>query len=387
MIIVSIFITKILYYYNMSEYFNNILTDDLNNGIIKEYLDEQKYINEKDEVFEDYNNYIASYEYEKALKVESICEDIEAYKLAHGDYYELILFNINEFMQSFNYKKYIYLRFYNNFKSDVYYSTNRGDSIELNICNLLSAINNNDTLTIFNNKYKSQETCKILYEVIIKRIKDAFVIDNYYRNTIKQPYRHKSNIHNYLMKDMIYDYTNILDKLILLTPCEYDDIYINTINITSITLNTDIVNTISNSIYSIDFETFIELSFIIKHYGEHFSRDGIKTLHTFYSDKMRSLVIPELYKTFLSNIKKSKYIYNLYEKTKYLYSVDLNNELRYLSKDLCSNISGLVFICKCNYISKLWRMIFNNNYYHYYPEKGINKIKEYIISEYKMLKK
>jgi hypothetical protein len=32
-------------------------------------------------------------------------------------------------------------------------------------------------------------------------------------------------------------------------------------------------------------------------------------------------------------------------------------------------------------------MIFNNNYYHYYPEKGINKIKEYIISEYKMLKK
>ena len=47
MIIVSIFITKILYYYNMSEYFNNILTDDLNNAIIKEYLDEQKYINEK----------------------------------------------------------------------------------------------------------------------------------------------------------------------------------------------------------------------------------------------------------------------------------------------------------------------------------------------------
>jgi hypothetical protein len=102
---------------------------------------------------------------------------------------------------------------------------------------------------------------------------------------------------------------------------------------------------------------------------------------------MQSLVIPELYKTFLSNIKKSKYIYDLYEKTKYLYSVDLNNELRYLSKDLCHNISGLVFICKCNYISKLWRMIFNNNYYHYYPEKEINKIKEYIISEYKMLKK
>jgi hypothetical protein len=370
----------------MSEYFNNILTDDLNNSIIKEYLDKQKNINEKNEVFEDYNNYIASYEYDKALKVESIYEDIEAYKLAQGDYYELILFNINEFMQSFNYKKYIYLRFYNNIKNDVYYSTNNNGLIELNICNLLSVINNNDALIIFNNKYKSPETCKILYEVIIKRIKDAFVFDNYYRNTIKNSYRYKSNIYNYLIKDMIYDYTNILDRLILLSPCEYDNIYMKNINIASITLDTHIVNTISNSIYKVDFETFVELSFIIKHYNEHFSRDGVNTLHTFYSDKMRSLVIPELYKTFLNNIKNSKYIYDLYEKTKYLYSVDLNNELRYLSEDLCPNISGLVFICKCNYISKLWRMIFNNNYLHYYPEKGINKINEYVISKYKMVK-
>jgi len=371
----------------MSEYFNNILTDDLRNGIIKEYLDEQKYINEKNKVFEDYNNYIASYEYEKALKVESICEDIEAYHLAHGDYYELILFNINEFMQSFNYKKYIYLRFYNNIKNDVYYSTNSDGSIKLNICNLLSAINNNNALTIFMNSYKSLETSKNLYEVILKRIKDAFVFENYYRNTIKRTYRYKSNIHNYLMKDMIYDYTNILDKLILLSPCEYDDIFMNSINITNITFDKDIINTISNSIYCINFETFIDLSFIIKHYSEHFSRDGVKTLHTFYSNKMQSLIIPELYKTFLSNIKKSKYIYDLYEKTKYLYSVDLNNELRYLSKDLRHNISGLVFICKCNYVSKLWRMIFNNYYYYYYPEKVINKINEYIINEYKILKK
>ena len=367
----------------MSEYFNNILTDDIKNNIIKEYIDSQKNIKEKNEVFEDYNNYIASYEYEKALKVESICEDIEAYTLAHGDYYELILFNINEFMQSFNYKKYIYLRFYNNIKSDVYYSTNTGASIELNVCNLLSAINNNDTLNIFNNKYKSQETCKILYEVIIKRIKDSFVFDNYYRNSIQHPYRHKSNILNYLMKDMIYDYTNILDRLILLSPRECDDIFINSINITSIILDKHIVDTISNSIYSVNFETFVEISFILKHYSEHFSRDGINTLHTFYSDKMSSLIIPELYKKFLSNIKTSKYIYDIYEKTKYRYSIDLNNELRYLNKELCPNISGLVFICKCNYISKLWRMIFNNNYYHYYPEKGINKINEYIISKYK----
>lgn len=72
MIVILIYIIKItillLYYYNMSEYFNNILTDDLRNGIIKEYLDEQKYINEKNKVFEDYNNYIASYEYENTSK-------------------------------------------------------------------------------------------------------------------------------------------------------------------------------------------------------------------------------------------------------------------------------------------------------------------------------
>jgi hypothetical protein len=367
----------------MSEYFNNILTDDIKNNIIKEYIDSQKNIKEKNEVFEDYNNYIASYEYEKALKVESICEDIEAYDLAHGDYYELILFNINEFIQSFNYKKYIYLRFYNNIKSDVFYSINSNGSIKLNICNLLSAINNNDNLTVFNNKYKSSEIYKILYEVIIKRIKDSFVFDNYYRNNIKNSYRYKSNILNYLMKDMIYDYTYILNKYILLSPCEYDDIFMNSINTVNITLNMHLVDTISNSIYSVNFETFVEISFILKHYSEHFSRDGINTLHTFYSDKMSSLIIPELYKKFLSNIKTSKYIYDIYEKTKYRYSIDLNNELRYLNKELCPNISGLVFICKCNYISKLWRMIFNNNYYHYYPEKVINKINEYIISKYK----
>jgi hypothetical protein len=103
---------------------------------------------------------------------------------------------------------------------------------------------------------------------------------------------------------------------------------------------------------------------------------------------MSSLVIPELYKIFLSNIKNSKKIYDLYEKTKYVYSIEMKEELNYLSKDLCSNISGLIFICKCNYVYKLWRMIFNNNkhYYHYYPEKEIKKINEYIISKYNMEK-
>jgi hypothetical protein len=372
----------------MSEYYNNILTDDLTNGVIKEYLDEQKNMKEHNEIFEDYNNYIASYEYEKALQFESICEDVEAYDLARGNYYELILFNINEFIQSFNYKKYIYLRFYNNIKSDVYYSTNINDSVELNISNLAYAIKEPSYLIIFNNNYKSTETYKKLYKIIIKRIEETFIFTNYYRNSIKQPYTYKSNIYNYLIKDMIYDYANILDELIVLSPCECDDIFLNNSSIYNIITDIEIVDSITNSIYSINFETFVELSFIIKHYSEYFSRDGIKTLNTFYTDKMSSLVIPELYKIFLSNIKNSKKIYELYEKTKYVYSIDMKEELNYLSKDLCSNISGLIFICKCNYVYKLWRMIFNNNkyYYHYYPEKGIKKINEYIISKYNMEK-
>lgn len=372
----------------MSEYYNNILTDDLTNGVIKEYLDEQKNMKEHNEIFEDYNNYIASYEYEKALQFESICEDVEAYDLACGNYYELILFNINEFIQSFNYKKYIYLRFYNNIKSDVYYSTNINDSVELNISNLAYAIKEPSYLIIFNNNYKSTETYKKLYKIIIKRIEETFIFTNYYRNSIKQPYTYKSNIYNYLIKDMIYDYANILDELIVLSPCECDDIFLNNSSIYNIITDIEIVDSITNSIYSINFETFVELSFIIKHYSEYFSRDGIKTLNTFYTDKMSSLVIPELYKIFLSNIKNSKKIYELYEKTKYVYSIDMKEELNYISKDLCSNISGLIFICKCNYVYKLWRMIFNNNkyYYHYYPEKGIKKINEYIISKYNMEK-
>ena len=372
----------------MSEYYNNILTDDLTNGVIKEYLNEQKNKDNENEIFEDYNNYIASFEYEKALRIESICEDIEAYDLARGNYYELILFNINEFIQSFNYKKYIYLRFYNNIKSDVYYSTNINDYVELNISNLAYAIKEPSYLNIFNNNYKSAETYKKLYKIIIKRIEETFIFTNYYRNSIKQSYTYKSNIYNYLIKDMIYDYANILDEFILLSPCECDDIFLNNSSIYNIITDIEIVDSITNSIYSINFETFVELSFIIKHYSEYFSRDGIKTLNTFYTDKMSSLVIPELYKIFLSNIKNSKKIYDLYEKTKYVYSIDMKEELNYLSKDLCSNISGLIFICKCNYVYKLWRMIFNNNkyYYHHYPEKGIKKINDYIISKYNMEK-
>ena len=116
----------------MSEYYNNI-PDDIKENVIKEYLDEQKNKDIEIEILDDYNNYVASYEYENALQIESICEDIEAYTLAHGNYYELILFYLNDFIQSFNYKKYIYLRFYNNIRSDVYYSIN-----EINIKNLVS---------------------------------------------------------------------------------------------------------------------------------------------------------------------------------------------------------------------------------------------------------
>jgi hypothetical protein len=186
------------------------------------------------------------------------------------------------------------------------------------------------------------------------------------------------------MKDFLYDYTNILDQHIVLSPCEYDDIFLNNISIyNNITTDTHIIDEINSSIYSMDFELFVDLSFVIKYYAEHFSRDGCKTLHTFYSDKMGVLVIPELYKVFLSSIKNSKTIYDTYEKTKYIYKIDMEEELRYLSKDLCPNVSGLIFICKCNYVYKLWRLIFNNNkfYYHYYPEKRIvNKINEDIIA-------
>ena len=99
----------------MSEYYSNI-SDDIKQNVINEYLDKQKNKDIENNVLEDYNNYIASFEYGKALQIESICEDIEAYTLAHGNYYELILFYLNDFIQSFNYKKYMYLRFYYNIK-------------------------------------------------------------------------------------------------------------------------------------------------------------------------------------------------------------------------------------------------------------------------------
>jgi len=365
----------------MSEYYNNI-PDDIKENVIKEYLDEQKNKDIENEVLEDYNNFIASYEYENALQIESICEDIEAYTLAHGSYYELILFYLNDFITSFNYKKYIYLRFYNNIKSDVYYSINMND---INIKNLVSSLNNSNNLTIFNNNYKSKETQSAFSILVSKRINYNFIIYNYYRNSIKHPYKYKSNIYNYLMKDMIYDYTNMLDQYILLSPCEYDDIFLNNTTIyNSIKTDTHIIDAINSSIYRMDFETFIGMSFIIKYYSEHFSRDGIKTLHTFYTDKMPSLIIPELYKKILYNITNSKSIYDLYEKTKYVYSIDINDELIYINKELCPNLTGLIFICKCNYVYKLWRMIFNNNIFHnYYPDKKIiNKINENIIATY-----
>jgi hypothetical protein len=86
---------------------------------------------------------------------------------------------------------------------------------------------------------------------------------------------------------------------------------------------------------------------------------------------MASLTIPELYKVFLRNIKSSSKIYKLYEKIKYQFTVDIKEELNSLNKELHPNMSGLIFIFKCNYVYRLWRMIFNttNHYYLYYPEK------------------
>jgi hypothetical protein len=384
-----------------SVYYNALLTEHLKGKVITEYLDKQKDIQSKNEVFEDYNAYIASYEYAIALNFQSLCEDIEAYNSAGGNYYELILFNFNELIMSFNYKKYIYLRFYNNIRSDVYYSlTNSEDDIKdtkdtaetsktskINITNLVSVVKDSKCQEVFTNIYTSKETYLIFYKIITKRIKEAFTINNYYRNKIKHPYTYKSNIYNYICKDMIYDYTSILDKHILLSPCEYDDAFLDIISIRDIIPS--ITPNITTGIYSIDFETFVDLSFIIKYYAEHFSRDGSKTLHTFYSGKMPNLVIPELYKTFLANIKNSKSISDLYEKNKDIYGLDVEVELRYLSKDLSPNISGLEFICRCNYVYNLWQLIFTNNkhYYNHYPDKKIiAKINKDIITEYNMEK-
>lgn len=104
---------------------------------------------------------------------------------------------------------------------------------------------------------------------------------------------------------------------------------------------------------------------------------------------MSSLVIPELYKTFLANIKNSKRISELYENHKSAYGLDVEVELKYLSKDLCPNISGIEFICRCNYVYNLWQLLFNNNkhYYNHYPDKKIiAKINKDIITEYNMEK-
>ena len=353
----------------MDNYFADIITDDLRVRVLKEHTDELDNAIEQMEILKDYNNYIASYEYNKSLNIERICEEIETYTAVRGDYYELILFHFQIFLEEFNYKKYMYMRFYNNIRSDPYYATGG----VLNASNLAAIIKDSTLEAIFNNNYKSQKTQDIFTELISKRIKDVFVIYNYYRNNIKHPYIYKSNIYNYLIKDMVYDYTNIIDKCLVLSPCDCDDIFLNNIDIyNNVATDTLIIEDISNNIYSIDFETFVELSFVIKYYSEQFSRDGTKTLNTFYSDTMSSLVIPELYKVFLNNIKKSKNIYDIFERSKYLYSVDVKEELNYINKDLCPNIAGLIFICKCNYVDKLWRMIFSNNhYYHYYPEKKV----------------
>ena len=118
----------------MSTFYNHI-PDDLKDRVIKEYDDNLETKREYRETVEDYHDYIASYEYNKSLEIENICEEIEAYTNARGNYYELILFYLQDFLQSFNYKKYIYLRFYHNIKSDPYYAVN--EACDVNAPNLV----------------------------------------------------------------------------------------------------------------------------------------------------------------------------------------------------------------------------------------------------------
>jgi hypothetical protein len=358
-----------------------VISDEVKQSVIKHHIDTQENLKKQKKALENYELYIANYEYKRSLDMDNICEEIEAYASANGSYYELILFHLHDFLESFNYTKYIYLRFYNNIRSDPYYSCEEGSG---NGRNLVTALENKESLAIFNNRYKSKETLGVFADLITMRIKDSFVIYNYSQNKIKHPYIYKSNIYNYISKDFLYDYTRILDKTILLSPCEHDDSFLNIAKGFDLDLNIDIAIAITRNMYSIDFESFIDMSFIIKYHAKHFSKDGSKTLHTFYSDKMASLVIPELYKVFLCNIKNSKKIYELYEKTKYQYTVDIKDELNSLNKELCPNMSGLIFICKCNYVHRLWRMIFNttNHYHLYYPEKrSISIINDLIIRE------
>jgi hypothetical protein len=340
------------------------IPDDIRERVIKEHNDNLATLREQNEIVEDYNDYIASYEYAKSSRVESVCEEIEAYTNARGNYYELILFYLQEFLQSFEYKKYVYLRFYHNIKSDPYYVASDGNG-NVNARNLVATLNDRKLQDIFMNIYKTKETLAKFAFVITKRIKDNFVFYNYYRNGIKHPYIYKSTIYNYLIRDMVIDYTTLIDKCMRITPCEHDNIFLNIDDIDD--------NVIYKDIYNIDFETFVDLSFIIKYYTEHFSKDGRDTLMTFYCDTMKYLAIPELYKTFLDNIKKSKDIYNVYEKTKYSYAFIMKEELCDINKDLCPTLSGLQFICKCNYVYNLWRKIFNStsHYYYYYPEKKV----------------
>jgi hypothetical protein len=60
----------------MDNYFEDIITDDLRERVVKEHTSKLDNAREQKEILEDCNNYIAAYDYKRSLSIESICEEL-----------------------------------------------------------------------------------------------------------------------------------------------------------------------------------------------------------------------------------------------------------------------------------------------------------------------